>query len=98
MNKEEILKKVLKDQPKGFRKKFLENPKKTLEELIGSKLGDWKVEIIKIPKKTIVFELPEEIPSSTNVNDEILKEIAAGGSGLGGCFPLSCHKGKHTCH
>lgn len=82
MNRKEILEKILKDEPKGFRKKFLKNPKKALEELTGQKLGDWKVEIHRVPKKTIVFQLPEEM-FSKKINDEMLEDIAAGWSPFG---------------
>jgi hypothetical protein len=78
MNRKEILEKILKDEPKGFRKKFLDNPKKALEESTGQKLGDWKVEIHRVPKKTIVFQLPEEMPSSEKMTQEMLENIAAG--------------------
>jgi hypothetical protein len=84
MDKKEILEKVLKDVPKGFRKKFLNNPKKALEEITGQKLGDWKVEIHRLPKKTIVFSLPEELPSPEKVDKKMLSEIAAGGLNFAG--------------
>jgi hypothetical protein len=79
MDKKDILKKVLKDEPKGFRKKFLSDPKKALEDISGKSLGNWKVEIHRSPKNTIVFNLPEELPSPANINDKTLKEIAAAG-------------------
>jgi hypothetical protein len=78
MNKKDILEKVLKDEPKGFRKKFLDNPKKALEELLDQSLGDWKVEIHRIPKKTIVFDLPQNLPSPLKISQEILHELPGG--------------------
>jgi hypothetical protein len=88
MNKDDILKKILKDEPKGFRKKFLDNPKKALENVIGGSLGDWKVEIRRIPKKTITFNLPEDLPSPNKINDKMINEISGG---------FEKHTGIQTC-
>jgi hypothetical protein len=78
MDKNQIIKKILKDEPKGFRKKFLDNPKKAIEEAIGGSLGDWKVEVNRVAKKTIVFDLPKDLPAPEKVNDEMLMEISGG--------------------
>jgi hypothetical protein len=78
MDKKKLLEKILKDEPKGIRKKFLTDPKKTIEEISGKSLGDWRVEIHRIPKKTIVFNLPEKLPPPEKMDDKILEEIAGG--------------------
>jgi len=78
MNKKEIIAKVLKDEPKGFREQFLNDPKGTLEEITGGSLGDWNVEITRVPEKTILFTLPDNIPSSEQISDEMIENVAAG--------------------
>jgi hypothetical protein len=103
MNKKDILEKVLKDEPKGFRKKFLKDPKKALEEITGKKFSNWNIEIKRIPKKTIVFELPEEMPSPKDIDENLLNKIAAGQIGGGqstvkGALCLNEGSQRGLCH
>jgi hypothetical protein len=94
MDKQQIIEKILKDEPRGFRKKFLDNPKKALEELSGQSLKDWKVEVKRVPKKTILFALPEDLPSPNEVDEKLLNEIAAGS----GTYSECSHGGQSCAH
>jgi hypothetical protein len=63
MDKKKLVEKILKDEPKGFRKKFLDNPKKTLEEIVGGSLGDMKVVINRYDENTFAINLPKDLKS-----------------------------------
>ena len=62
MDKKEIIRKVLKDEPKGFREEFLNDPKKALERISGKSLEGYDVQINRVGEKVLIFSLPENLP------------------------------------
>ena len=90
MKKEEILKKILKDEPKGIREKFIKNPKAALKELGVELPEDVNIEVFQVSKKTIPFILPKEMNELESMTDEDLEKVV-GGFFTKECLTDHCH-------
>ena len=96
MNKEEILKHILKDEPHGIREKFLKNPKAALKELGVEIPEDVNIEVFQVSKKTIPFVLPEELSELESLTEEELGLVAGGNTG-NACKQISITDPHHRC-
>jgi hypothetical protein len=58
------------------------------------------VEVRRVPKKTILFALPENLPLPNEVDEKLLNEIAAGRGTMSDCTQegASSCKSTYVCH
>ena len=84
-----IILKAMKDPE--FKKRLIENPRKTIEDELGTKIdNDISIKIITKKPKEMVLVIPE-VNDAENIPDETLQQMAGGcfantfGSSLFGC-------------
>ncbi|HKJ56231.1 MAG TPA: NHLP leader peptide family RiPP precursor [Nitriliruptoraceae bacterium] len=67
-----------------FRARLTEDPRATLEHLLGVELGDVTVRVVEEDAGEVVVVLPPPA-ASTDLTDAELAGVAAGGTGWGSC-------------